>query len=162
WVFGVGTDWDHATGRTVGSNQTVVHQYLATVGDTYWVQRQNATTPAAGTVVTINDTAPTTDRFNLSLCEVLPAGTSTGGDTTAPYSVAWNTTAVTNGSHTLTAMARDAAGNLSSAAITVAVSNSVSINLTVDGATTFQRMDGFGVNLNPKLWNNGELISGIN
>jgi hypothetical protein len=35
WVFGVGTDWDRAVARTVGANQTMVHQYLATVGDTY-------------------------------------------------------------------------------------------------------------------------------
>jgi hypothetical protein len=51
----------------------MVHQYLATVGDTYWVQRQNSTTPVAGTVVIINDTAPTGDRYNLSICEILPA-----------------------------------------------------------------------------------------
>jgi hypothetical protein len=42
------------------------------VGDTYWVQRQNSTTPVAGTVVTINDTAPTADRYNLSIVEILP------------------------------------------------------------------------------------------
>jgi hypothetical protein len=73
WVFGVGTDWDTATARTLGTNQTMVHQYLATVGDTYWVQRQNSTTALSGTVVTINDTGPTNDRYNLSICEILPA-----------------------------------------------------------------------------------------
>ncbi|HYY70144.1 MAG TPA: hypothetical protein VE734_10455 [Terriglobales bacterium] len=72
WVFGVGNDWDTATARVPGSNQTMVDQYLATVGDTYWIQRQNSTTPVAGTVVTINDTAPTGDRYNLSICEILP------------------------------------------------------------------------------------------
>jgi len=72
WVFGVGNDWDNATARTVPAGQTMVHQYLATVGDTYWVQSQTAPTPVAGTVVTINDTAPTTDRYNLTIVEVLP------------------------------------------------------------------------------------------
>jgi len=72
WVFGVGNDWDNATARTVPAGQTMVHQYLSTVGDTYWVQSQTAPTPAAGTVVTINDTAPTTDRYNLTIVEVLP------------------------------------------------------------------------------------------
>jgi hypothetical protein len=52
----------------------MVHQYLATVGDTMWVQRMTATTPGSGTVVTINDTAPTGDSYNLSLVEVLPGG----------------------------------------------------------------------------------------
>src|SRR5205814_1490122 len=43
-------------------------------------------------------------------------------DTTAPYSVSWNTTTATNGSHTLTAVARDAAGNATtSAPVTVTV-----------------------------------------
>ena len=73
WVFGVGNDWDKAINRTPGPNQSIVHQYLAPVNDTYWVQSQNAVTQQAGTTVVINDTAPTTDRYNLSLVEVLPA-----------------------------------------------------------------------------------------
>jgi hypothetical protein len=48
-----------------------VHQYLAPVGDTFWVQRTNTAVAASGTVTTINDTAPTTDQYNLSVCEVL-------------------------------------------------------------------------------------------
>ena len=40
-------------------------------------------------------------------------GTNLGGEkTTAPYATAWNTTQVPNGSHVLTAVARDMAGNL--------------------------------------------------
>jgi hypothetical protein len=72
WVWGVGTDWATATARTIGSGQTMVQQYLAPVGDTYWVQRRTATTPTSGTVVTINDTAPTADMWNLSIVEILP------------------------------------------------------------------------------------------
>ena len=74
-VVGVGNDWDNAIGRTLGSNQTMVHQYLAPVGDTYWVQRRNSTTPLSGTSVSINDTAPTGDRYDLSICEILPGST---------------------------------------------------------------------------------------
>jgi hypothetical protein len=73
WVIGVGNDYDNATARTLGSGQTLVHQDLASSGDTYWVQMQTTTTPVAGTTVTINDTAPTGDRYNLTICEVLPA-----------------------------------------------------------------------------------------
>src|SRR5262249_25498945 len=73
WVFGVGTDWDNATARVLPSNQTLVHQYLATINDTYWVQRLNAPTSASGTTVTLNDTAPAGDRYDLSIVEVLPA-----------------------------------------------------------------------------------------
>jgi hypothetical protein len=70
--LGVGNDYDNAIARTVGVNQTLVHQFLAPFGDTYWVQRQNAATPASGTIVTINDTAPAGDQFNLSIVDVLP------------------------------------------------------------------------------------------
>jgi hypothetical protein len=72
-VVGVGNDYDNAISRTPGTAQSVVYQYLAPVGDTYWVQRQNAPTPLSGTSVTINDTAPTGDRYNLAICEVLAA-----------------------------------------------------------------------------------------
>jgi hypothetical protein len=69
-VIGVGNDWDNAISRTVGANQALVHQYLPSIGDTYWVQRVT-TLSAAGTIVTINDIAPTTDRYNLSICEIV-------------------------------------------------------------------------------------------
>jgi len=72
WVFGVGSDYDNATARTLGANQTLVHQYLTPLGDTYWVQRQSSPTALSGTSVSINDTAPTADRYNLSICEILP------------------------------------------------------------------------------------------
>jgi hypothetical protein len=72
-VLGVGTDYDNGIARTLGPNQTMVHQVLSSSGDTYWVQMQNATTPLSGTNVTVNDTAPTADRYDLSICEILPA-----------------------------------------------------------------------------------------
>jgi hypothetical protein len=71
WVVGVGTDWDAPIGRTLGPNQVMVHQYMPPVGDTYWVQRMAGVTSTAGTTVTINVTAPTTDRYNLTIVEVL-------------------------------------------------------------------------------------------
>jgi hypothetical protein len=69
-VVGVGNDFDRAVARTVGSGQTLVHQLLSSTGDTYWVQRQTSPTPSSGTTVTINDTAPTNDSYNLAICEV--------------------------------------------------------------------------------------------
>src|SRR5258706_10620381 len=61
--------------------------------------------------------------------------------TTSPYGLSWNTAAATNGAHSLTAVARDAAGNVTtSAVVTVTVSNdatppSVSITAPAGGAT---------------------------
>jgi hypothetical protein len=76
WVFGVGNDYDNAAARTPASGQTLVHQDLAPIGDTYWVQRQNSATLTAPSAVSISDTAPAADRYNLSLCEILPAAFS--------------------------------------------------------------------------------------
>jgi hypothetical protein len=74
WVWGVGHDWDSATPRTVGSGQTKVDEYVATgTGDTYWVQSRTAQTAPSGSTVTINDTAPTTDRWDLASIEILAA-----------------------------------------------------------------------------------------
>jgi len=52
-------------------------------------------------------------------------GTNLGSEvTTPPYSITWNTTAAANGSHALTAVARDGAGNTTtSGEVTVTVSN---------------------------------------
>jgi len=73
WVFGVGNDYDNAIARTPGAGQSLVHQDLAPVGDTYWVQMQNKPSALSGTTVTINDTAPAKDRYNLAIVEILPA-----------------------------------------------------------------------------------------
>ena len=69
-VIGVGNDYDNAIARTLGTGQTMVHQYLASTGDTYWVQMRSTNVAASGTAVTINDTAPTTDRYNFAVVEV--------------------------------------------------------------------------------------------
>jgi hypothetical protein len=71
WVWAVGFDWLHAAKRTVGSGQTLFSQNLDKANNTYWVQSTTSPTPAAGTSVTINDTAPTTDPYDLVLVEIL-------------------------------------------------------------------------------------------
>jgi len=114
-VIGVGNDWDNAIARTPGANQGLVHQYLAPVGDTYWVQRQNSATALLGSSVTINDTAPTTDRYNLTICEILPAPavpTYLLSGTVSPTTAAATTTLALSGAASATTAA-DSAGNFS-------------------------------------------------
>ena len=82
-VLGVGNDWDNAITRTPGAGQAIINQDLAPVADTYWVQMQSSPVLLSGTSVTINDTAPTGDRYNLSIVEVLAAA---GGGTTGSIS----------------------------------------------------------------------------
>lgn len=87
------------------------------------------TSPANGATVgsTVSVTANATDNVGVVGVQFLLDGAPLGAeDTTAPYSVSWNTTLVANGAHTLAARARDAAGNLAtSAAIAVTVNNVV-------------------------------------
>jgi hypothetical protein len=71
WVWAAGDDWDNATARSVGTNQTLQSQTLAASGDTFWTQSQTNATAAAGTTVTISDVAPTEDRWDLALLEIV-------------------------------------------------------------------------------------------
>ncbi len=68
-------------------------------------------------------TVVASDANGVTSVEFKDGGTSLFLDTTAPYSYNWNTTLVTDGAHTLTAVARDAAGNVATNSIQVQVSN---------------------------------------
>jgi glucose/arabinose dehydrogenase/PKD repeat protein len=75
-------------------------------------------------IVTV--TANATDDVGVAGVQFLLDGTVTGvEDTAAPYALSWDTRTTTNGAHTLTARARDAAGNTTvSGPVTVNVVNS--------------------------------------
>ena len=95
-VYGVGNDWDNSVGRTVGSGQAMSSQWVdTTAGDTFWLQNRSGAVASVGTVVTINDTAPSADRWNLAAVEVKgPAGATAPGAPTAVAAVAGNGSAV--------------------------------------------------------------------
>jgi hypothetical protein len=76
-VFAAGNDWTGAVARTVPADETMVNQIVdATAISTFWVQRLTAAVPASGTAVTINDTAPTNDRWNYAAVEIKGAVTA--------------------------------------------------------------------------------------
>ncbi len=85
------------------------------------------TAPASGATVsgTVSVTANASDNVGVASVQFQLDGANLGAlDTASPYSVSWNTTTATNGSHTLTAIAKDAAGNsTTSTAVTVTVNN---------------------------------------
>ncbi len=86
------------------------------------------TTPANGSTVSgtsVTVSANATDNVGVAGVQFTLDGVNLGTeDTTLPYSISWNTTQTTNGSHTLRAVARDAAGNrTTSFAVNVTVSN---------------------------------------
>jgi hypothetical protein len=111
------------------------------------------TGPSSGAVVsgTRSLTASASDNIGVAGVQFRVNGVNTGAeDTSSPYTISYNTTQVANGAYTLTAAARDAAGNTTtSAAITVTVSNSapapadtsapsVPSGLTATAASSFQ------------------------
>jgi hypothetical protein len=71
WVWGAGFDWTAAANRTVGPGQTLFQQTKDSSADTDWVQYLTAPVPVPGTSVTLNDTAPIKDRYNLVVVEIL-------------------------------------------------------------------------------------------
>lgn len=83
------------------------------------------TAPADGATVTgtITLTASATDNISVAGVQFILDGTNLGAeDTTAPYSFSWNTATALRGAHTLSAKARDAAGNVTTtASLTVTV-----------------------------------------
>jgi subtilisin family serine protease len=86
------------------------------------------TQPAPNSVVngSVTVTANATDDVGVAGVQFQIDGVSLGQeDTSAPYSATWDTTTATNGSHSVTAIARDGANHTASQTITVTVSNSV-------------------------------------
>ncbi|HYM53852.1 MAG TPA: Ig-like domain-containing protein, partial [Solirubrobacteraceae bacterium] len=74
-VYAVGSDWSSATARTLGSNQVILRQDLdAGFGKTFWSQYTGHVTGMAGETVTLDDTAPTGDQWNMAAVEILGDG----------------------------------------------------------------------------------------
>ena len=86
------------------------------------------TSPSNGSTVSgssVSITANASDNVGISGVQFKLNGSNLGSeDTQSPYSTTWNSTQSTNGTYTLTATARDAAGNQStSSGVSVTVSN---------------------------------------
>jgi hypothetical protein len=80
-------------------------------------------------------------------------------DTVAPYSISWDTFTAANGSHSLTALARDAAGNTRlSAGVAVTVQNVGPAGLV--GAWAFDEGSGTAIGDQSGKGNNGTVANG--
>ena len=81
--------------------------------------------PLGGTVAgNVTVKASASDNAGVASVTFFDGASQIGSDGAAPFEAAWNTTLVANGSHTLSAVARDAAGNAgTSAVVTVNVLN---------------------------------------
>ncbi|MBI5083001.1 MAG: S8 family serine peptidase [Acidobacteria bacterium] len=125
WLRGGAADlgtagWDTTFGAGLLNAYAAVKLAGGQTGDTT-PPAVNFTSPAPGATLsgTVTVSINATDAVGVaSTLIALP-----GGQTCATVSCAWNTSTIANGSYTLTATARDAAGNQGTASVTVSVSN---------------------------------------
>jgi hypothetical protein len=119
------------------------------------------TAPATASSVsgTINVTASASDDTSVGGVQFKLDGNNLGAeDTSAPYSRSWNTTGVANGPHTLTAVARDPAGNqTTSAPVLVTVVNAQPDPIGLVAAYGFEEASGAVVADASGLGNDGTL-----
>ena len=104
------------------------------------------TSPANGASVsgTIDVAASASDDTGVSGVQFKLDGANLGTeDNSSPYSASWDTRSATNGQHTLTAVARDAAGNTkTSGAVTVTVNNTATVPQGLVAAYSFDEGSG--------------------
>jgi hypothetical protein len=139
-----------AAGNQRVSSAVTVNVSNSTGGDTTQ-PTVSITAPANAAAVSgssVSVSANASDNVGVAGVQFQLDGANLGSeDTSAPYSVTWNSTATANGSHTLTAIARDAAGNQRvSSAVTVNVSNSSgggtpSVSVTAIDSTAVEGFD---------------------
>ncbi len=132
-----------AVARDLAGNTTTSSTITVTVANSDTTAPSvSLTAPASGATVqgTLPVTASASDNVGVAGVQFRLDGANLGAeDTSSPYSVSWNTVPVANGTHTLTAVARDAAGNTTtSTSVTVAVANADTtapvISLTAPGS----------------------------
>src|SRR5207245_459656 len=101
-----------AVARDGAGNQTTSAAVSVTVDNTPPTISIASPTPGATVSGTVTVSASASDNVGVVGVQFKLDGTNLGAEVTvAPYSVSWNTTTATAGAHTLTAVARDAAGN---------------------------------------------------
>jgi GH18 family chitinase len=118
-----------AAGNTASSKVTVTVSNTVPVGGDLIPPAVSVTGPAGGATIggTVNLTATASDNVGVTSVQFLLNGTAFGAAlTAAPYTRSWNTSAGSDGSYEVTAVARDAAGNTASAKVSVTVSNASS------------------------------------
>lgn len=90
----------------------------------------------AGSSVTLSATA--SDNASVAGVSFYVDGAAIGSeDTSSPYSLIWDSTATTSGSHSIVAVARDASGNrATSTAVSVTVDNAAPLQSSIASSTT--------------------------
>jgi hypothetical protein len=131
--FTAGSTTDTNVSATGADRLSIVQNSAITVDGA--APTVSVTAPVNGATVsgTISVSATATDNVAVSGVQFKVDGGNIGAeDTSSPYSVNWDTSSATNGAHSVTAVARDAANNsTTSTAVSVSVSNVIVKNTTI-------------------------------
>jgi subtilase family protein/Big-like domain-containing protein len=114
-----------ARARDAAGNETSGTVSVTVANDTM-APTVTLTSPAAGATVSGSVTVSSIASDDLAVVGVqfkLDGAPMGAEDTVVPYELTWSTASVANGTHTLTAVARDAAGNQTPASVAVTVAN---------------------------------------
>ncbi len=134
------TDKAGALRQSSGSWDLGVYKYGSTSSGDTTAPTVSITSPGNGATIsgTVTVSCNAADNVGVASVQFQCDGANIGSAlTTSPYSVSMNTASYQNGSHTLTAIARDAAGNqTTSASVTVTIANAVASLPTVSVAAT--------------------------
>ncbi len=161
-----------AVARDAAGNIATATGVIAIINNDTEAPAVSITAPAAGTVTgTINVTANASDNMGVVGVQFLLNGVNLSAeDVAAPYSISWNTVTSTNGTYTLTAVARDAAGNTTvSTGVIVTVSNITNLIValplnegTGTAATDISGKTHPGTLTNAPTWGAGKYGQGVN
>lgn len=135
--------------------------------------------PANGSTIygTINIQVNASDNVGVSSVTLYVDGKLAVTNSTAPFSISWNSASVPNGSHTIMVTAKDAAGNTTSSSVQISVNNiagtdttnpTINISSPSNGSTvsgtvniTANAADNIGVNV-VRFSINGNIVSSDN
>lgn len=116
---------DAANNEAITTDQTFTT--LASIVPDTTAPSVSITAPSADTTISgiVNLSAAASDNIGVAGVQFRVDGSNLGPEVTiVPYAGSWDTTGMSNGTHTITAVARDAAGNrTTSSAVTITVSN---------------------------------------
>jgi len=164
---GEGTHTITAQARDAAGNTTTSAGVSVTVSNTDTTPPAVAiSSPSAGATVfgTVTITANASDNIAVAGVQFFVDGVALGAeDTSAPYSASWDTATAANGSHALTARARDGAGNTTlSSAVSVTVTNGPGSNVRIeDGNTAITYHGSWNVGNASRPWSGGTAAIGF-
>ncbi len=136
---------------------TTITVLADTIPPTTAIVVPTASSTLTGSSVTL--TASTSDNVRIGSVQFkIDTNTSIGASgTTSPYSISWNSTSVADGYHTISVVAADATGNVStSTSIGVIVNNSMPATITTSAASS---TTSFTAILNGNITNDGAASS---